>query len=180
MPSSVITVNFDGPFTGCANLNRLELQGGRQARRTTPWRSAARAGPWRSSRTPCPTCRRIEVRAQSHRELPPGHGPPGSKERTPTVHPPRGCRPNSTQLQGTDGSDVASFTDQPVSGLKPRLVSAEVDGATLTLTFDETLNPDSRVYHWMFNVTVNGARRGVVTGGSHPWSEAASPLPARR
>ena len=60
---------------------------------------------------------------------------------------------------------MASFTDQPVTGLKPRLSSAEVDGATLTLTFDETLDTGSRPVRGAFHVTVNGARRLVSAGG---------------
>ena len=83
----------------------------------------------------------------------------------PFCHPPRGCRPASSELKGTNGVDVASFTDL-VSGLKPRLVPPPtVEGATLTLTFNETLDTNSAVHHWMFDVTVNGARRSVTTGG---------------
>ena len=41
--SGGITVNFDGPFTGCAN--KAPGASGRTAPRVGPWRSAARAGP---------------------------------------------------------------------------------------------------------------------------------------
>ena len=43
--------------------------------------------------------------------------------------------------------------------------SAAVDGATLTLTFDETLDTNSAPAPGAFHVTVNGARRDVASGG---------------
>ena len=161
---SVITVNFDGPFTGCADRNAwsFKVDGG-----TQEWPLSVRC-----------KGRSVDIildflsdvpRIESARSLTVSYHRGTARlaaRNEPYCSRPRGCRPNSTQLQGTDGSDVASFTDQPVSGLKPRLVSAAVEGATLTLTFDETLKADSRVRHSMFNVTVNGARRYVVTGGS--------------
>ena len=161
--SSVITVNFDGPFTGCANLIAWSFKVDGRLNYPLAVRCKGRS----VEIVPDPLSDVPQIEAARSLTVSYHRGMARLAARSNShCHPPRGCRPNSTQLQGTDGSDVASFTDQPVSGLKPRLVSAEVDGATLTLTFDETLNPDSRVYHWMFNVTVNGARRGVVTGGS--------------
>ena len=47
----------------------------------------------------------------------------------------------------------------------PTLQSGTVAGKTLTLTFDENLDPDSLPSPGAFRVTVNGARRGVASGG---------------
>ena len=48
---------------------------------------------------------------------------------------------------------------------RPRLVSAAADGATLTVTFDEDLDTGYVPAPGAFRVTVNGARRNVVSGG---------------
>ena len=47
----------------------------------------------------------------------------------------------------------------------PLFESAAVDGSTLTVTFDETLDTGSVPAPGAFYVTVNGARRNVVSGG---------------
>ena len=63
---------------------------------------------------------------------------------------------------------MASFSDQTVTGLKPRLASASpptVDGSTLTLTFDEELDPGATPGPWLFDVTVNGDERYVARSG---------------
>ena len=74
--------------------------------------------------------------------------------------------PSGSPLRGTDGSEVASFTDQPVTGLKPRLVPPPtVDGQTLTLTFDEELDPGATPGNALFDVTVNGAPRNLARDG---------------
>ena len=43
--------------------------------------------------------------------------------------------------------------------------SVAVDGKTLTLTFNENLDPGSLPSRWAFYVTVNNARRSVASGG---------------
>ena len=47
----------------------------------------------------------------------------------------------------------------------PLFQSAVVDGTTLKLTFTENLDADSRPSPGAFRVSVNNARRGVVSGG---------------
>ena len=48
---------------------------------------------------------------------------------------------------------------------RPKFVSAVADGATLTVTFDETLDTGYVPAPGAFRVTVNGVRRDVVSGG---------------
>ena len=48
---------------------------------------------------------------------------------------------------------------------RPKLVSASVDEATLTASFNETLDTDFVPAPGAFRVTVNGARRNVASGG---------------
>ena len=72
----------------------------------------------------------------------------------------------STKLTGTDGSAVESFSDKPVTGLKPRLVPPPtVDGSTLTLTFDEEMDPGATPGNVLFDVTVNGDERYLARSG---------------
>ena len=156
---SVITVNFNGTFTGCADLIAwsFRVDGGAQR-----WPVAVRCEgqsvkivPDVLSAVPqIEAARRVTV--SYHRGL-----ARSAARSTPFCNPQRGCRPASSELKGTNGVDVASVTDFPVTGLKPRLVSATADGATLTLTFDETLDPESAASPWTFHVTVNGERRYV-------------------
>ena len=77
---------------------------------------------------------------------------------TVTYVPPTGA--NATPIQDLAGNDAATFTwtvtnDTPDT-TGPVLVRAEVNGAELTLTYDETLNPDSVPDAGQFTVRVNG------------------------
>ena len=161
---SVITVNFDGPFTGCADKSAwsFKVDGGTQRFPLAvrcKGRSVELSLDFLSQVPQIEAARRLTVSYHA------GQARLLAREGAFLVTPNRGLRPHSTQLQGTDGTDVASFTDQPVTGLKPRLESATVDGATLTLTFDETLDTGSRPVRGAFHVTVNNARRLVSAGG---------------
>ncbi len=158
-----ITVDFNGTFNGCADLIAwsFKVDGGAQT-----WPRAVRCEGQSVKIIPdgLSDVPRIEaarsLTVSYHRGL-----ARSAARSTPFCHPPRGCRAASSELKGTNGVDVASFTDFPVTGLKPRLVSATADGATLTLTFDQTLDPASRPFRTAFHVTVNGERRLVAAGG---------------
>ena len=157
--SSVITVNFNGLFTGCADLIAwsFRVDGGAQR-----WPRAVRCEGQSVKIVPDVLSAVPQIEAARRLTVSYHRGLARSAARsTPFCNPQRGCRPASSELKGTNGVDVASITDFPVTGLKPRLVSATADGATLTLTFDETLDPDSAARPWTFHVTVNGARRYV-------------------
>ena len=161
---SVITVNFDGPFTGCADKMAwsFKVDGGTQRFPLAvrcKGRSVALSLDFLSQVPQIEAARRLTV--SYHK----GAAIRAAQDGAYLISPNRGLQPHTTQLQGTDGTDVASFTDQPVTGLKPRLESATVDGATLTLTFDETLDTGSRPVRGAFHVTVNNARRLVSAGG---------------
>ena len=163
-PGGGITVNFDGPFTGCAN----DIAWSFKVDGTQSWPLAVRCE-GRSvrlildflSQTPLvEAARRVTVSYNRHvARL--------KEESRPFFHPPRGLEPSGTRLRGTDGSEVASFTDKPVTGLKPRLVPPPtVDGETLTLTFDEEMDP--------------GATPGERALRRHRERRAAQPRPRRR
>ena len=163
---SVITVNFKQPIQGCADLIAwsFKVDGTKRYPRSVRCKGqsveivldALSAVPQvEAARSLTVSYHRGNARAEARS--------------TPFCHPPRGCRPigNVLTVTGTGGGteEVASFTDQPVSGLKPRLESATVDGATLILTFDETLDTGSLPVRGAFHVTVNDARRLVSAGG---------------
>ena len=163
---SVITVNFKQPIKGCADK--------------IAWSFKVDGGPRRFPLAVRCKSQSVEIVLDALSQVPQveaarsvtvsyHRGDARSEARsTPFCHPPRGCRPigNVLVVTGSGGpEEVASFTDQPVSGLKPRLESATVDGATLTLTFDETLDAGSLPVRGAFHVTVNNARRLVSAGG---------------
>ena len=78
----------------------------------------------------------------------------------------RYTRPSTSPLQdASTGVAVAIFADQPVTNKTPAFVSAQVNAATLTITFDTTLAPGSVPAPGAFHVTVNGTRRSVAAGG---------------
>ena len=70
-------------------------------------------------------------------------------------------------LRDRAGNEVADFSKRPVTWVEgpPGFVSAEANGATLTLTFDQDLDGGSVPAPGRFRVTVDGARRGVASGG---------------
>ena len=146
-----ITVHFDGPFLGCAAARawRFKVDGGREQ---SP--QVVRCGDRSVLLVLAALTQRPAVEAA--RDVTVGYSRPIAEleERsTPHFHPPRGSPGPSARLTGTDGSAVASFSDQTVTGLKPRLASASpptVDGRTLTLTFDEELDPGATPGPWLF------------------------------
>ena len=146
--SGGITVNFNGPFTGCADRIAwsFKVDGGAQN-----WPQAVRCE-GRSVR--------LIVDALRDRPL-------VEAARRVTVSYNRSqARLEGSPLKGTDGSEVASFTDKPVTGLKPRLVPPPtVDGETLTLTFNEEMDPGATPGNALFDVTVNGAGRNLARDG---------------
>ena len=79
--------------------------------------------------------------------------------------------PASNPLQDAAGNPVVTFvgdeTAENVTAdeVAPRFTRAEVDGATLTLDFDEALDASSVPAPSAFIVAVEGRRRAVATGG---------------
>ena len=163
-PRGGITVHFDGPYLGCAAARawRIKVDGGREQSPQVVRcedRSVLLVLAALTQRPAVEAARSVTVSYnRSTAEL---------EERSkPLYHPPRGSAGPSARLTGTDGSVVASFTDQTVTGLKPRLVPPPtVDGRTLILTFDEELDPGATPGPWLFDVTVNGDERSVVRDG---------------
>ena len=76
-------------------------------------------------------------------------------------------RPTAMPLKGVLGIAVGTFTDRAVTNNSAKVVfqSATVDGTTLTLTFDQSLDTTSKPAPDDFYVTVNDARRNVASGG---------------
>ena len=77
-------------------------------------------------------------------------------------------RPTAMPLKGvSSGIAVGTFTDRAVTNNSPKVAfqSATVDGTTLTLTFDQSLDTTSEPAPGDFYVTVNDARRNVATDG---------------
>ena len=151
--NSLITVDFNKPFLGCADRLawRFKVDGSRE-------------------RFP----RAVYCGGQSvHLFADISQRPVVESARRVTVSYHRGFArmmarrsPGTSPLHSSEGTEVASFSDKPVTGLRPWLVPPPtVDGRTLTLTFTETLDPASGVFPFAFDVTVNGARRDVVAGG---------------
>ncbi len=161
-----ITVHFDGPFLGCAAARawRFKVDGGREQ---SP--QVVRCGDRSVLLVLAALTQRPAVEAARDVTVGYNRSIAELEERsTPHFHPPRGSPGPSARLRGTDGSAVASFTDQTVTGLKPRLASASpptVDGRTLTLTFDEELDPGATPGPWLFHVAVNGDERYLARSG---------------
>ena len=82
--------------------------------------------------------------------------------------------PDSNPVQDPAGNDAAALTDQPVANetrdtTAPVLTAATVNGATLTLAYDEALDADSTPAAAAYTVTVAGTARavdGVAVSGS--------------
>ncbi|MGY0715198.1 Ig-like domain-containing protein, partial [Azospirillum argentinense] len=75
---------------------------------------------------------------------------------------------DTNAIQSVTGADAASFTAHPVTNnspdtTPPSLVSASVNGTTLTLTYSETLDGAADAAGSAFTVMVNGVAR-TVTG----------------
>ncbi|MDE2684601.1 MAG: SwmB domain-containing protein [Chloroflexota bacterium] len=68
---------------------------------------------------------------------------------------------SNTGLSWTDGQKVSLR----LTASAPSFQSAVVDGRTLTVTFDQSLDTDSEPAPGAFYVTVNGSRRSVASGG---------------
>ena len=86
--------------------------------------------------------------------------------------------PNSLALNGGAIRDVANNLDadighqgggatfaRPVEATAPQLQSATVDGATLTLTYDGTLDVGATPSSAAFTVNVNGSERNIIIVG---------------
>ncbi len=85
-----------------------------------------------------------------------------SKADTVKVRYTRGANP----LWSSGGSEVETFADQAVANTAaPALVGAQVDGETITLTFDEPLDRTSVPAPRDFFVVVGNDRRNVAAGG---------------
>ena len=82
---------------------------------------------------------------------------------TVTMRYTRGKNP----LLDLDGDAVSTFADQAVANdtAGPQFASAGVDGRTLTVIFDKTLDETSVPAPGDFHVTVGSARRNVAAGG---------------
>ena len=162
-PRGGIVVNFTGPFLGCADRNAwiIKVDGAER------YPQVARCEDRAVLLVLAALTDRPAVEAASSVTVSYHRGVAEAMERsTPLFHPPRGSRGPSARLRGTDGSVVESFDDQPVSGLKPRLVPPPtVDGSTLTLTFNEEMDPGATPGNWLFHVAVNGERRHLARSG---------------
>ncbi|WP_162801407.1 SwmB domain-containing protein, partial [Azospirillum brasilense] len=74
---------------------------------------------------------------------------------------------DASAVQATNGDDAASFTARPVTNnspdtTPPSLVSATVNGTTLTLTYSEALDGAADAAGSAFTVMVNGVARTVT------------------
>ncbi|WP_419857168.1 SwmB domain-containing protein [Candidatus Palauibacter irciniicola] len=84
------------------------------------------------------------------------------------------AKPASDPLKGPAGADVADFSDQPVRNVNvtppPVFVSATVDGATLTVTFDRDLRWDVVPGGTVFTVTATpeGGTARTIQGTGRP------------
>ena len=159
-----ITVHFDGPYLGCAAARawRFKVDGGREQ---SP--QSVRCGDRSVLLVLAALTQRPAVEAARDVTVGYNRSIAELEERsTPHFHPPRGSPRPSARLTGTDGSAVASFSDQTVTGLKPRLVPPPtVDGRTLTLAFDEELDPGATPGNVLFHVAVNGDERYFARSG---------------
>ena len=79
--------------------------------------------------------------------------------------------PTSNPIQDAAGNDAAALTNRTVTNntprdtgdaTAPRLVRAAVNGATLTLTYNEALDPGSRPAATAFTVQVAGSTRALA------------------
>ena len=73
--------------------------------------------------------------------------------------------PPTDPLQDLDGEDAAQLTNVTIAnntGVPPMLDSAEVDGDTLTLTYNEPLDGNSEPATSAYTVTVDSVGRGVT------------------
>ena len=73
--------------------------------------------------------------------------------------------PSTDPLQDLDGEDAAQLTNVTIAnntGVPPMLDSAEVDGDTLTLTYNEPLDGNSEPATSAYTVTVDSVDRGVT------------------
>ena len=73
--------------------------------------------------------------------------------------------PPTDPLQDLDGEDAAQLTNVTITnstGVAPEFDSAEVDGDTLTLTYNEPLDGTSEPATTAYRVTVGGSDRGVT------------------
>ena len=78
-------------------------------------------------------------------------------------------KPDSNPIRDVNGNDAADFSDQAVANnMRPEVVGAKVDGATLTVTFDTALDEDSTPSTGAFAVA------GSSTGLQQPGSVAVS------
>ena len=78
----------------------------------------------------------------------------------------RYTKPSTNPLQDPAGNDVATFADQVVTNTTPpEFSSAAVNGATLTVTFNEDLDTGSVPAPGDFHVTVGDSRRNVADAG---------------
>jgi uncharacterized repeat protein (TIGR02059 family) len=78
----------------------------------------------------------------------------------------RYTKPTANPLRDPGGNEVASFTDRTVAnGQPPSFQGAQVDGRTITLTFDEPLDRSSAPAPDDFFVIVGPDRRPVAPGG---------------
>ena len=154
-----ITVNFTGPFLGCAAAAawRFKVDGGREQ---SP--QVVRCGDRSVLLVLAALTQRPAVEAARAVTVGYNRSVAEAEERSRPI----GRQGLSTKLTGTDGSAVESFSDKPVTGLKPRLVPPPtVDGSTLTLTFDEEMDPGATPGNVLFDVIVNGDERYLARSG---------------
>ncbi|MCY4025398.1 MAG: SwmB domain-containing protein, partial [Acidobacteria bacterium] len=154
-----ITVHFDGPYLGCAAAAawRFKVDGGREQ---SP--QVVRCGDRSVLLVLAALTQRPAVEAARAVTVGYNRSVAEAEERSRPI----GRQGPSTKLTGTDGSAVESFSDKPVTGLKPRLVPPPtVDGSTLTLTFDEEMDPGATPGNVLFDVTVNGDERYLARSG---------------
>ncbi len=71
--------------------------------------------------------------------------------------------PGSSSLVLNPGHTERNFTDRKVDGVKPGLMDADVDGAMLTIIYDEELDGDSTPEADDFTVTVDGSQSATVS-----------------
>ena len=153
-----ITVNFTGPFLGCAAAAAWSIM----ADGTKRYPQVVRCGDRSVLLVLAALTTRPAVEAARAVTVSYNRSTAEAEERSTPI----GRQGPSAKLTGTDGSAVESFSDKPVTGLKPRLVPPPtVDGSTLTLTFDEELDPGATPGNVLFDVIVNGDERYLARSG---------------
>ena len=153
-----ITVHFTGPFLGCAAAAAWSIM----VDGTKRYPQVVRCGDRSVLLVLAALTTRPAVEAARAVTVSYNRSTAEAEERSTPI----GRQGPSTKLTGTDGSAVESFTDKPVTGLKPRLVPPPtVDGSTLTLTFDEEMDPGATPGNVLFDVTVNGDERYLARSG---------------